>query len=95
MVLGHRGEESHPAYNVSVVGEDGIIEPLVNKDGKVLLWRPDWNTSPTFKKMLEEGGEDKAEDPVQAAKQRREFLMGRQEITEELEAGIQSQREGF
>lgn len=46
-----------PSYLVFQQGDDGIIEPLLS-NGKVQVWKPDFESSPMFQKLLKESKGD-------------------------------------
>ena len=78
--------QQDPNYIVNIKDDNGIITPLIDEAGRLVLWRPDWKTSPEFKRKHEEGLLRRRDALAEGKRKRR----GAQ-----IKAGVQSIREGF
>lgn len=78
--------QPNPAYLVFVRDDNGVLEPVLDKQGMEALFTPDYETSPSFKRRLEENSNDIEEARFEAAQERQRL---------ELERNIRSIREGF
>jgi len=67
-----------PSYLVFMKDGDGVLQPFLTERGKQAVFKPDFETSPTFKKLVKEFDGDK-EAAMIAARNRRRIKLKDQE----------------
>lgn len=78
--------ERDPFYLVFTRDENGMISPLLDPNGSQQVFKPDYESSPAFKKLMKRYNNNKERAMVAAKRMRRQAV---------IEGNIQSIREGF